>query len=72
MSIELTKGNEYLIRKTKHGFYDPIMKVRVLDVTEKCFQLKYENGNIEWILKEAFEEIYPLVRAEFEIIEMIK
>lgn len=67
---ELQKGHEYVIKRTT---YDPFY-VMVLDVTDKCYRLRYENGNINWIEKDYYNSTYTFVEdiTDFKIQHEIK
>ena len=51
----MKKGNLYLIREYS------ISKVICLDVTNTCYQIKYENGNTTFIEKWKFERQYTIL-----------
>jgi len=54
---ELQKGHEYIIKRT---MYEPFY-VMILDVTEKCYRFKYENGNTTWVEKDYYDRTYRFV-----------
>lgn len=69
-NVELQKGHEYIIKRTK---YDPFY-VTVLDVTAKCYRFQYENGNTDWVEKDYYDRTYTFVEdiTEFKIQKEIK
>ena len=54
---ELKQGHEYII---KRSMYEPFY-IKVLNVTEKCYHFKYENGNTTWVEKNYYESTYTFV-----------
>jgi RecJ-like exonuclease len=67
---ELVKGHEYILKRTT---YDPFY-ILVLDVTEKTYHFKYENGNTFWVEKDYYSKTYTFVEdiTSFKIQKNVK
>ena len=55
-------GARYLV-KDRRISQDRILEITILEITEKAIKVKWDNGSIEWYLKNSFD---------YEFIEELK
>ena len=56
--LNLTQGHTYLLR---YGCTDTLSKIKVLSITDKAYQVKWQSGTITWELKRRMDSDYSLV-----------
>lgn len=55
---KLQQGNTYLVR---YGSSGSLSQMKVLLITDKAYQFKYESGGTGWQLKHDFERDYTII-----------
>lgn len=56
-------NHSYLVRRTQTWpqNLEPIVKMKVLEITEKCYQIEWEIGSKVWKLKTDFDQNYEII-----------
>ena len=62
----MEKGKTYLVENNWC-----IFKCTCIEITEKCYKIKWENGESAWLRKTDFENIYPSP-AQYQILECVE
>lgn len=59
----LTTNHSYLVRRYPSQFLSssPIVKTKVLSITEKCYEIEWQIGNRVWMLKTDFDQNWEII-----------
>jgi hypothetical protein len=56
--LNLTQGHTYLIR---YGGTETLHEIKVLTITEKAYQIRWQSGTITWEMKRRMDSDYTLL-----------
>jgi hypothetical protein len=56
--LNLTQGHTYLLR---YGCTDTLSEIKVLTITEKAYQVRWQSGTVTWEMKRRMDSDYSLV-----------
>lgn len=66
VELNLTIGHTYLLR---YGSSDSLHEIKVLNVTQIAYQIKWESGNISWEMKRRMDSDYSLVEDISDVVD---